>query len=79
MALREIGIALAWVTPRQVRPSPKRRKPTLWRSPCEGQRAEDGKGPDGHGWTYTFEDRIETLKLMFDRSYGRPSQPIQVD
>ena len=32
-----------------------------------------------HGWAYTFEERLETLKLMFDRSYGRPSQPIQVD
>jgi hypothetical protein len=34
---------------------------------------------DGHGWAYTFEERLETLKLMFDRSYGRPSQPIQAD
>ena len=39
-----------------------------------GQRAQDGKGPEGHGWAYTFEERFETLKLMFDRSYGRPSQ-----
>ena len=25
-----------------------------------GQRAEEGQGPDGHGWAYTFEERLET-------------------
>jgi hypothetical protein len=44
-----------------------------------GQRAQDGQGPEGHGWAYTFEERFETLKLMFDRSYGRPAMQMSVD
>ena len=44
-----------------------------------GKRAKDGKGPDGHGWAYSFEERLETLKLMFDRSYGRPAMQVAVD
>jgi hypothetical protein len=44
-----------------------------------GKLAEDGIGPDGHGWAYTYEQRLETLKLMFDRSYGRPAMQMTVD
>ena len=34
---------------------------------------------DGQGWAYSFEERLETLKLMFDRSYGRPAMQVAVD
>jgi hypothetical protein len=41
--------------------------------------AEDGKGPDGHGFAYTFDQQVEILKLMEERAYGRPAQAVQID
>src|SRR5262245_12062471 len=35
-------------------------------------KAEDGKGPDGHGWAYTFEHAQE----LRESAFGKPAQQV---
>jgi hypothetical protein len=39
-------------------------------------KAENGKGPDGRGWAYTFDERMRLYTEMHNRAYGRA--PVQV-
>jgi hypothetical protein len=41
--------------------------------------AKDGKGPDGHGWAYSFDERFAVIRECLDRSYGRPAQSVAVE
>ena len=42
-------------------------------------KAEDGKGPDGHGWAYTFEQRRAIAQELRECAFGKPAQQVSVD
>jgi hypothetical protein len=42
-------------------------------------KAEDGKGPDGRGYAYSFWEQLEVWKEMHNRAYGRPPMQVEVD
>ena len=42
-------------------------------------KAEDGKGPDGRGYAYSFWEQLEVWKEMHNRAYGRPPMQVEID
>src|SRR5262245_50811300 len=43
------------------------------------KKAEDGLGPDGRGYAYSFGERFEVWKEIHNRAYGRAPMQIAVD
>jgi hypothetical protein len=43
------------------------------------RKAEDGIGPDGRGYAYSFDERFEVWKEIHNRGYGRAPVQVTVD